>query len=297
MAYYKDWKPDFRTALLFRDEKLMWVRSYEFDLQDFDRLKAKGEFDDECLDDYNATKRGLKLAKASVKRIEGYLKEKYPNNFSKYLKWASQSGTDNPYRYFDGDCMVQAQSDFCQKGEQTMALNKRRNASVSASTSAPATSPTETSPAPAQNADFAALQTALASIVQLVTQLNETVTKQASELSDLTAKLDAIEAAMDEEDEEDEDTDENEEDEEDEDGEEDGDDYTADDIDPAKVNEQLRQFDANEQKEILSLAMKSLGTNRLNPRIIAKDANAAYAVAEVLCSEKFGCDVEDMVKD
>lgn len=169
-----------------------------------------------------------------------------------------------------------------------MALNKRRNASVSASTS---TAPAETSPASAQNSDFTALQTALASIVQLVTQLNETVTKQASEISDIKARLDAIEAAMDEEDEDADDTDEDEEDE------EDGDDYTADDIDPAKVNDQLHQFDANEQKEILSLAMKSLGTNRLNPRIIVKDANAAYAVAEVLCSEKFGCDVEDMIKD
>ena len=171
-----------------------------------------------------------------------------------------------------------------------MALNKRRTASVSAST-APVSSEVAS---PNQTPDLGALQAALASIVQLVTEQASKLGDLTSELESIKARLDAVEAAMDEDESDGEDTDEELSQDDDEDDE---DEYTADDIDPMKVNEQLHQFDANEQKEILSIAMKSLGTNRLNPRIIAKDANAAYAVAEVLCSEKFGCDVEDMVKE
>lgn len=175
-----------------------------------------------------------------------------------------------------------------------MALNKKRTISKSTETvSAPVA---ETAPAPVT--DLTALQTALAQIVQLVGDLSGKLETANGRIDDLSSKVDDLEAKLnaaleddeDAEDEDDEDTD-------DDDSDEDGDDVTADDIDCNKAYKQLTSLDADQQKAVLVEAMKSLGVKSLQARAIRKDANAALAVAEVMCSDKFGWDVDDFLKD
>ena len=164
-----------------------------------------------------------------------------------------------------------------------MALNKKRIATVAKSTEAPA------SAAPAM--DMTALQTALTQIVQLVTDLSGKLEAANGRIDELSGKVDELESKLNAALEDDEDGD-------DEDGDdEDGDDVTADDIDCGKTYKQLISMDTDQQKEVLAEAMKSLGVKSLGARTIRKDANVALAVAEVMCSEKFGWDVDDFLKD
>lgn len=176
-----------------------------------------------------------------------------------------------------------------------MALNKKTR-TVSASTAVQA----EPVPAPAPvNSDFTALQTALQAIVELVTKLDGKVAELAGELDKSNERLAAIEAAMEEdedsEDEDDEDSDEDSEDDEDED--EDGDEVTADDIDCNKVYKHFSSVSAEDQKAILAKAVKDSGIKNINARSLRKDANAALAVAEVMCDDKYGWEAEDFLKD
>ena len=164
-----------------------------------------------------------------------------------------------------------------------MALNKKRIATVAKSTEAPA------SAAPAM--DMTALQTALTQIIQLVTDLSGKLEAANGRIDELSGKVDELESKLNAALEDDEDGD-------DEDGDdEDGDDVTADDIDCGKTYKQLISMDTDQQKEVLAEAMKSLGVKSLGARTIRKDANVALAVAEVMCSEKFGWDVDDFLKD
>lgn len=176
-----------------------------------------------------------------------------------------------------------------------MALNKKRTISKSTETvSAPVA---ETAPAPVT--DLTALQTALAQIVQLVGDLSGKLETANGRIDDLSSKVDDLEAklnaALEDDDSDDEDSDDDDSDEDDSDDE--GDDVTADDIDCNKAYKQLTSLDADQQKAVLVEAMKSLGVKSLQARAIRKDANAALAVAEVMCSEKFGWDSEDFLKD
>ena len=177
-----------------------------------------------------------------------------------------------------------------------MALNKKTR-TVSASTPA-----VQAEPAPAQAAstDFTALQTALQAIVELVTKLDGKVAELANELDKTNERITAIEAAMDEEPEdEDEDEDDEEEtsDEGEEDEDEDGDEVTADDIDCNKVYKHFSSVSAEDQKAILAKAVKDSGIKNINARSLRKDANAALAVAEVMCDDKYGWEAEDFLKD
>lgn len=180
-----------------------------------------------------------------------------------------------------------------------MALNKKRTISKSTETvSAPVA---ETAPAPVT--DLTALQTALAQIVQLVGDLSGKLETANGRIDDLSSKVDDLEAKLnaaleDDEDSDDEDEDADEEDSDEDDSDDDeGDDVTADDIDCNKAYKQLTSLDADQQKAVLVEAMKSLGVKSLVARTIRKDANAALAVAEVMCSEKFGWDSEDFLKE
>jgi len=174
-----------------------------------------------------------------------------------------------------------------------MALNKKRIATVAKSTEAPA------SAAPAM--DMTALQTALTQIIQLVTDLSGKLEAANGRIDELSGKVDELESKLNaalEDDEDGDDEDGDDEDGDDEDGDdEDGDDVTADDIDCGKTYKQLISMDTDQQKEVLAEAMKSLGVKSLGARTIRKDANVALAVAEVMCSEKFGWDVDDFLKD
>lgn len=173
-----------------------------------------------------------------------------------------------------------------------MALNKKRTISKSTETvSAPVA---ETAPAPVT--DLTALQTALAQIVQLVGDLSGKLETANGRIDDLSSKVDDLEAKLNAALEDDEDA-EDEDDSDDSDEDDEGDDVTADDIDCNKAYKQLTSLDADQQKAVLVEAMKSLGVKSLVARTIRKDANAALAVAEVMCSEKFGWDSEDFLKD
>lgn len=169
-----------------------------------------------------------------------------------------------------------------------MALNKKTRTVSTPAQSAPAVA----EPAPV-NADFAALQTALQAIVELVTKLDAKVAELAGELDKTNERVAAIEAAMDEpedeEDEEDEDSDEDED--------EDDDEVTADDIDCNKVYKHFSSVSTEDQKAILAKAVKDSGIKNINARSLRKDANAALAVAEVMCDDKYGWEAEDFLKD
>lgn len=175
-----------------------------------------------------------------------------------------------------------------------MALNKKRTITATATKS------TEAPAAPASAAptmDMAALQTALTQIVQLVTDLSGKLEAANGRIDELSGKVDDLESKLnaaleDDGDEEDEDDADDADD-----ADDDGDDVTADDIDCNKAYKQLTSMDADQQKEVLVEAMKSLGVKSLVARSIRKDANAALAVAEVMCGDKFGWDVDDFLKD
>ena len=182
-----------------------------------------------------------------------------------------------------------------------MALNKKTR-----NVSAPAQSAPEQSATEPANPDFTALQTALTAIVELVTKLDGKVAELAGELDKTNERVAAIEAAMDEEpdddedseldDEDDDDSDEDEDDD-DSDEDEDGDEVTADDIDCNKVYKHFSSVSAEDQKAILAKAVKDSGIKNINARSLRKDANAALAVAEVMCDDKYGWEAEDFLKD
>lgn len=188
-----------------------------------------------------------------------------------------------------------------------MALNKKRtitSANVSAAKVEPKVEPKVESKAEAKTeskvTDLAALQTALAHMVQLITDLSGKLEAANGRIDELSTRIDELESKLNaalEDDDDDEDDDDGNDDGDDDGDEEEGDDVTADDIDCNKAYKQLTSMDADQQKEVLVEAMKSLGVKSLQARSIRKDANAALAVAEVMCSDKFGWDVEDFLKD
>lgn len=188
-----------------------------------------------------------------------------------------------------------------------MALNKKRTI-TSANVSAAKVEPVPATKADAKSepkvSDLAALQTALAEMVKLITDLSGKLEAANGRIDELSTRIDELEsklnAALEDDDDED---DGNGDDDGDGDGDDDegdddeGDDVTADDIDCNKAYKQLTSMDADQQKEVLVEAMKSLGVKSLQARSVRKDANVALAVAEVMCSDKFGWDVEDFLKD
>lgn len=173
-----------------------------------------------------------------------------------------------------------------------MALNKKTR-TVSASAPAVQAEPAQSASA-SPSTDFTALQTALQAIVELVTKLDGKVAELAGELDKTNERLAAIEAAMEEdEDEDEEDADEDD----DEDSDEDGDEVTADEIDCNKVYKHFSSVSAEDQKAILAKAVKDSGIKNINASSLRKDANAALAVAEVMCDDKYGWEAEDFLKD
>lgn len=174
-----------------------------------------------------------------------------------------------------------------------MALNKRRSLGSASSTQAPvstATAKTSEANAGSGNSDFTAIQTALEAIVNSIAELAKKIESTESAQAKLAERLDAIEAAMEETDEDvddevvagDEDEDE-------------GEDVTPDDIDFAKVSTILHDMGDDEQKEVLSAAMKKLGVKRLRLPDLRKNPEQLFAVAEVL-NEDYEVDVDDMLK-
>jgi TolA-binding protein len=176
-----------------------------------------------------------------------------------------------------------------------MALNKKRTVTATATATKSTEGNATASAAPAM--DMTALQTALAQIVQLVTDLSGKLEAANGRIDELSGKVDDLESKLNAALEDDEDADGDDEDADGDDEDADGDDVTADDIDCNKAYKQLTSMDIDQQKEVLVEAMKSLGVKNLVARTIRKDANAALAVAEVMCSEKFGWDVDDFLKD
>lgn len=173
-----------------------------------------------------------------------------------------------------------------------MALNKRRSLG-SASASSAQTAPVSEAPkaAPAQT-DFTAIQTALEAIVNSIAELAKKIESTESAQAKLAERLDAIEAAMDEDTDATDGGDEVVAEDEDED---DGEDVTPDDIDFAKVSTILHDMGDDEQKEVLSAAMKKLGVKRLRLPDLRKNPEQLFAVAEVL-NEDYEVDVDDMLK-
>lgn len=171
-----------------------------------------------------------------------------------------------------------------------MALNKRRSLGSASSTPAQ-TAPVKTSEAQAERGtDFTAIQTALEAIVNSIAELAKKIESTNSAQAKLAERLDAIEAAMDS----DEDAEGVGEDE-DEDEDDAGEDVTPDDIDFAKVSTILHDMGDDEQKEVLSAAMKKLGVKRLRLPDLRKNSEQLFAVAEVL-NEDYEVDVNDMLK-
>ena len=159
-----------------------------------------------------------------------------------------------------------------------MALNKKRSASASASVSAS----TETKP----SMDLAALQTALAQIVQLVADLSGKLEAANGRIDELENKLNA---ALEDDDDEDEDDDDDNEDEDEE--------VTEDDIDCNKAFEQYKSLEGDQQKKVLAKAMESSGIKSAKSKDIKTNAKLALAVADVMCDDEFGWDVDDFLKD
>lgn len=177
-----------------------------------------------------------------------------------------------------------------------MALNKKTR-TVSASAPAVQAEPAQAA-STSQSSDFTALQTALQAIVELVTKLDGKVAELAAELDKTNERIAAIEAAMDSDEDSDEDSEDEEDEEEDEDEDEDEDEeVTADDIDCNKVYKHFSSVSAEDQKAILAKAVKDSGIKNINARSLRKDANAALAVAEVMCDDKYGWEAEDFLKD
>lgn len=156
-----------------------------------------------------------------------------------------------------------------------MALNKKRSASASASTE---TTSTEAKP----SMDLAALQTALAQIVQLVADLSGKLEAANGRIDELENKLNA--ALEDDDDDDDEDDEEDEE-------------VTEDDIDCNKAFEQYKSLEGDQQKKVLAKAMESSGIKSAKSKDIKTNAKLALAIADVMCDDEFGWDVDDFLKD
>lgn len=173
-----------------------------------------------------------------------------------------------------------------------MALNKRRSLGSASSTSAAPvkTDSAKTSEATAERgngSDFTAIQTALEAIVNSIAELAKKIESTESAQAKLAERLDAIEAAMDEDGVDTEGVGYDED--------EDGEDVTPDDIDFEKVSTILHDMGDDEQKEVLSAAMKKLGVKRLRLPDLRKNPEQLFAVAEVL-NEDYEVDVDDMLK-
>lgn len=173
-----------------------------------------------------------------------------------------------------------------------MALNKRRSlgsASASASSTQAPVSEAPAKTAGSGNSDFTAIQTALEAIVNSIAELAKKIESTQADQAKLAERLDAIEVAMEEDatDGDDEGVAEDED--------EDGEDVTPDDIDFAKVSTILHDMGDDEQKEVLSAAMKKLGVKRLRLPDLRKNPEQLFAVAEVL-NEDYEVDVDDMLK-
>lgn len=175
-----------------------------------------------------------------------------------------------------------------------MALNKRTRTN-SASSNTAATVSKETA---APVTDMDALKTALAQLVQLVTELNSKLAEQTARADEFEKRLDEFEEKLDAalEENADEDDDEDEDEDEEDDDEDADDDVKPEEIDCKKTYQHLTALDADKQKKVTVAAMKSLGVKSLQARTILKDANAALAVAEILCSDEFGFAVDDFLK-
>lgn len=162
-----------------------------------------------------------------------------------------------------------------------MALNKKRSASASTSTE---TTSTETASKPSM--DLAALQTALAQIVQLVADLSGKLEAANGRIDELENKLNA---ALEDDDDEDDDDDDEDEDEDEE--------VTEDDIDCNKAFEQYKSLEGDQQKKVLAKAMESSGIKSAKSKDIKTNAKLALAIADVMCDDEFGWDVDDFLKD
>lgn len=180
-----------------------------------------------------------------------------------------------------------------------MALNKlaaKRTRSTSTAANAPAPA-TETAPAAQSTNDIATMQQVLAKVIEMVQSFDAKLGEVTSRLDALEGRLDELKSELDAALEDADEADEADEDEADEDENEDADDVTADDIDCNKTYKQFTSMDADQQKAVLSQAMADSGIKSIQARTIRKDANAALAIAEVMCSDKFGWDVDDFLKD
>lgn len=185
-----------------------------------------------------------------------------------------------------------------------MALNKKvsKKVSISANTqNAPAPASTSASSTPASSTpDLAALQTALTAIVELVTKLDGKVAELAGELDKTNEAVASVRADLDAALEDDEDSDEDSEPE-DSDEDEDKDDEDEDeeiepaDIDANKVFDQLMEFDREAQHDILAEAASNLGRKRVATTAIKKEPEVAFAIAQILSTDEYGCDMEDFV--
>lgn len=134
-------------------------------------------------------------------------------------------------------------------------------------------------------------------VLELLNSLNVVVPQTSEKLDALSSRVDELEAKLNAALEDDDAEDETEGDEADDNDDDDGDEYTADDIDPNKVYDSFKCLKVDEQSEVLKTVMSNLGTKKLASRDIRKDPNVAFAVAEVICDDEFGVDVEDLLKD
>ena len=168
-----------------------------------------------------------------------------------------------------------------------MALNKKRNASISTNSDVKKEKKvTKEKVTEEKSTDIESLQKTLALIVQLIHEMDGRVKA-------LEEKVVTIEESINDEDEDDED--EGEDDEGDEVTSDDDDEVTADDIDCDKTYKQLRSLSVEDQKSVLNAAMKSLGQKGITSAKVKNDQNYAYAVAEVMC-EEHGFETEDFIK-
>ena len=165
-----------------------------------------------------------------------------------------------------------------------MALNKKRNASISTNSDVKASKEKASKEkvtkekvtkekSEEKSPDIESLQKTLALIVQLLNELDGRVKA-------LEAKVSTIEESINDDDDDDDDDD---------------DEVTADDIDCDKTYKQLRSLSVEDQKSVLNAAMKSLGQKGITAAKVKNDKNYAYAVAEVMC-EKHGFETEDFTK-
>ena len=164
-----------------------------------------------------------------------------------------------------------------------MALNKKRNASVSTNSDVKAAKEKSTKEkvtkekstekvTKEKSTDIESLRKTLALIVQLLNEMDGRVKA-------LEERVTTLEDSINDDDDDDDNDDE----------------VTADDIDCDKTYKQLRSLSVEDQKSVLNAAMKSLGQKGITAAKVKNDKNYAYAVAEVMC-EKHGFETEDFTK-